>query len=81
MKTKEDILALLEEEDVEFVRLQFTDMFGNLKNAAVTARQLERVLDHDYAFDSCAMFDQNGGKGEDIESGISHAGGRDGLHL
>ena len=66
MKTKEDILALLEEEDVEFVRLQFTDMFGNLKNAAVTARQLERVLDHDYAFDSCAMFDQNGGKGEDI---------------
>lgn len=28
MKTKEDILALLEEEDVEFVRLQFTDMFG-----------------------------------------------------
>ena len=66
MKTKEDILALLEEEDVEFVRLQFTDMFGNLKNAAVTARQLERVWDHDYAFDSCAMFDQNGGKGEDI---------------
>ena len=66
MKTKEDILALLEEEDVEFVRLQFTDMFGNLKNAAVTARQLERVLDHDYAFDSCAMFNQNGGKGEDI---------------
>lgn len=66
MKTKEDILALLEEEDVEFVRLQFTDMFGNLKNAAVTARQLERVLDHDYAFDSCAMFNQDGGKGEDI---------------
>lgn len=66
MKTKEDILALLEEEDVEFVRLQFTDMFGNLKNAAVTARQLERVLDHDYAFDSCAMFDRDGTKGEDI---------------
>ena len=66
MKTKEDILALLEEEDVEFIRLQFTDMFGNLKNTAVTARQLEKVIDHDYAFDSCAMFGQDGGKGEDI---------------
>ena len=66
MKTKEDILALLEEEDVEFVRLQFTDMFGNLKNTAVTARQLEKVIDHDYAFDSCAVFGQNERKGEEI---------------
>ena len=29
--TKEDILRLVEEEDVEFIRLQFTDMFGCLK--------------------------------------------------
>ena len=35
--TKEDIIRLVEEEDVEFIRLQFTDLFGNLKNAAVTA--------------------------------------------
>ncbi|MGN0306948.1 MAG: glutamine synthetase family protein [Lachnospiraceae bacterium] len=63
---KEEILKLLEEEDVEFVRLQFTDMFGHLKNAAVTARQLERVLENDYAFDSCALFDHEGGKGEEL---------------
>ena len=43
--TKRDILRLVEEEDVEFIRLQFADLFGNLKNAAVTAGQLERVLD------------------------------------
>ena len=42
--TKEDIIRLVEEEDVEFIRLQFTDLFGNLKNIAVTASQLDRVL-------------------------------------
>ena len=34
--TKQDILRLVEEEDVEFIRLQFTDIFGTLKNVAVT---------------------------------------------
>lgn len=52
--SKKDILRLVEEEDVEFIRLQFTDLFGNLKNAAVTASQLEKVLDNQYVFDgSC----------------------------
>ncbi|MDO4647575.1 MAG: type I glutamate--ammonia ligase [Eubacteriales bacterium] len=44
--TKEDILRLAEEEGVEFIRLQFTDMFGTLKNVAVTARELERALNN-----------------------------------
>ena len=30
--TREDILRIAEEEDVEFIRLQFTDMFGTMKN-------------------------------------------------
>ena len=30
--TKEVILQMAEEEDVEFIRLQFTDMFGMMKN-------------------------------------------------
>ena len=52
--TKKDIMRMVEEEDVEFIRLQFTDLFGNLKNAAVTASQLEKVLDNRYVFDgSC----------------------------
>ena len=42
--TKDDIIRLVEEEDVEFIRLQFTDMFGNLKNVAITASQLEKAL-------------------------------------
>lgn len=43
--TKEDIIRLVEEEDVEFIRLQFTDLFGNLKNIAVTASQLDRGVE------------------------------------
>ena len=29
--TREDILRLVEEEDVEFIRLQFTDIFGTIE--------------------------------------------------
>lgn len=55
--TKKAILELVEQEDVEFIRLQFTDMFGNLKNVAVTARQLGRVLENKYVFEGSALFD------------------------
>ena len=44
MRTIEEILKLIEEEDIKFIRLQFTDMYGNLKNIAVTSNQLEREL-------------------------------------
>lgn len=56
MKTKEDILRLVEEEEIEFIRLQFTDMFGNLRNVAVTKGQLKRVLDSKYVFDGSALY-------------------------
>ena len=55
--TKKEILELVEQEDVEFIRLQFTDMFGNLKNVAVTSSQLERVLENKYVFEGVALFD------------------------
>ena len=53
--TREDIIRLVEEEDVEFIRLQFTDMFGSLKNVAITASQLERALDNKCMFDGSAI--------------------------
>lgn len=54
---REEIMQLIEDEDVEFIRLQFVDMFGNLKNLAVTPGQMERVLNGQYFFDGAAMFD------------------------
>lgn len=53
--TKEDIRRMIEEEDVEFIRLQFTDLFGTLKNIAVTTSQLERVLDNRISFDGASI--------------------------
>ena len=57
MKTKEDILDLIDEEDVEFIRLQFADIFGNLKNVAVTPGQFERVAEGRYSFEGSAVFE------------------------
>ena len=48
--TREDILRMVEEEDVGFIRLQFTDMYGTLKNVAITSSQLEKALDN-----ACSM--------------------------
>lgn len=53
--TKEDIIQLVEEEDVEFIRLQIVDTFGNLKNMAVTSKQLDKVLNNQCMFDGAAI--------------------------
>lgn len=53
--TKEDIINLVADEDVEFIRLQFTDIFGNLKNVAITASQLEKALDNECMFDGSSI--------------------------
>ncbi|MDE6389771.1 MAG: type I glutamate--ammonia ligase [Lachnospiraceae bacterium] len=53
--TKEDIIQLVADEDVEFIRLQFTDIFGNLKNVAITASQLEKALDNECMFDGSSI--------------------------
>ncbi len=53
--TKEDIIRLVEDEDVEFIRLQFTDIFGMLKYVAITSGQLEKALDNRCMFDGSAI--------------------------
>ncbi len=52
---KEDIIRLVKEEDVEFIRLQFTDLFGKLKNVAVTSSQLEKALNNKCMFDGSSI--------------------------
>ncbi len=53
--TKQDIVRIVEEEDVEFIRLQFTDMFGILKNVAITASQLDKALNNECMFDGSSI--------------------------
>ncbi len=52
---QEDIVSIVQEEDVEFIRLQFTDVLGNLKNMAVTASQLSKILKNECKFDGSAI--------------------------
>ncbi|MDW7674640.1 MAG: type I glutamate--ammonia ligase [Bacillota bacterium] len=53
--TKEDVLRKAKEQDVKFVRLQFTDIFGVLKNIAITVEQLEKALDGELMFDGSSI--------------------------
>ena len=53
--TREDILRMVEEEDVGFIRLQFTDIFGTMKNIAITTSQLEKALDNEIMFDGSSI--------------------------
>ena len=53
--SKEDILAMVEENGVKFIRLQFTDILGTLKNVAITDRQLEKALNNHCMFDGSSI--------------------------
>ena len=49
--TKEDIIRIVKEEDIEFIRMQFVDIFGQLKNVAITASQIEKAVNNQITFD------------------------------
>lgn len=53
--TREEILRLIQEEDVQFIRMQFTDLFGQLKNVAITVSQIERALDGEIMLDGSSI--------------------------
>jgi glutamine synthetase len=54
-KTKEDVLSIVEDRGVQFIRLQFTDIMGVLKNVAITPDQLEKVLTNGAMFDGSSI--------------------------
>ncbi|WP_294549949.1 type I glutamate--ammonia ligase [uncultured Pseudoflavonifractor sp.] len=55
LQTKEDIIRAVKEEDIEFIRLQFTDIFGQLKNVAITASQIEKAVNNQCMFDGSSI--------------------------
>ena len=52
---KNEILAKAREAQVKFIRLQFTDILGVLKNLAITVEQLEKALDGELMFDGSSI--------------------------
>ena len=53
--TKADILKIAKEKEVRFVRLQFTDILGSIKNVAISVSQLEKALDNQCMFDGSSI--------------------------
>ncbi len=53
--TKADIMGMTKESGVKFIRLQFTDLSGQLKNVAITTEQLPKALDNELMFDGSSI--------------------------
>ncbi|MCQ2438089.1 MAG: glutamine synthetase family protein, partial [Clostridia bacterium] len=53
--TKEDIIRKVKEEEIEFIRMQFTDIFGQLKNVAITASQITKAVNNEVAIDGSSI--------------------------
>ena len=53
--TREDIKRICQEEKVKFIRLQFTDIFGTMKNVAITVQQLDKALNNQMMFDGSSI--------------------------
>jgi len=55
MKTREDIIRLIHDENVRYIRLWFTDILGQLKGMSITRAELEEILDNGQGFDGSSI--------------------------
>ncbi len=53
--SKQKIIDIVKKENVKFIRLQFADIFGAMKNVSITPSQLEKALDNKMMFDGSSI--------------------------
>ena len=53
--TRDEIMHIIKEKNVNFFRLQFVDIFGFLKNIALPLSQIEKALDGKIMFDGSSI--------------------------
>ena len=53
--TKEQIVERVKEQNVRFIRLQFTDLFGTIKNVEIPVSQLDKALSNKMMFDGSSI--------------------------
>ncbi|ALA54929.1 type I glutamate--ammonia ligase [Shouchella clausii] len=53
--TKEDIVRQAQDNNVRFIRLQFTDLLGTIKNVEIPVDQLSKALDNKMMFDGSSI--------------------------
>ncbi|MEE8329448.1 MAG: glutamine synthetase family protein [Thermodesulfovibrionia bacterium] len=54
-RTKQDVLKLVKQNDVKFIRMWFTDILGQLKSFAITSEELEGAFDEGMGFDGSSI--------------------------
>lgn len=54
-RTKEDILKLIDEAGVRYIRLCFTDILGKIKGMSITRSEIEQVLEEGQGFDGSSV--------------------------
>lgn len=55
MLSQNDCLDFIVENDVKFIRLQFCDILGTLKNVSISPSQLEYAFEHGISFDASSI--------------------------
>lgn len=53
--SKDEIMKVANEENVRYIRLQFTDIFGTIKNVEIPISQLPKALDNKMMFDGSSI--------------------------
>jgi glutamine synthetase len=53
--TNEDIIKIIKSENVLFVRLQFVDINGQVKNMAIPATQIDKILNNEIMLDGSSI--------------------------
>lgn len=53
--TKESIKKICEEENIKYIRLQFTDMMGTIKNVEIPASRIDDALNNEVMFDGSSI--------------------------
>lgn len=66
MKTYQDVLDFVEEENVKFIRLAYFDVFGEQKNIAIMPGELRRAFTEGISIDASAV----AGFGDDLHSDL-----------
>ena len=54
-RTKQDIIKIMDENQIKYIRLWFTDILGYLKGMSITRSEIEAVLDHGQGFDGSSI--------------------------
>ena len=53
--TRDEILALVQERDIKFIRFWFTDVLGQIKSFAVTREELPHAMENGMGFDGSSI--------------------------